>query len=153
MHSCVVWSWTQNLSNDQLLFGSCELQKRNQMYHKAKFWTEPLGVQSSEPALFEAERTKLHGVDRGVDAQGSPGGVELTSVAEVDCLRAEVVEVKQHKVCGGATPPCCYNVYNTSVEGTASTCYARYRSRGECRLIGSKSSIQNSWGTRSTPRS
>ena len=30
----------------------------------------------------------------------------------------------------------CYNVYNTSVEGTTSTCCARYRSRGECRLIG-----------------
>uniref|UniRef100_N1QY93 Anaphase-promoting complex subunit 1 n=1 Tax=Aegilops tauschii TaxID=37682 RepID=N1QY93_AEGTA len=44
--------------------------------------------------------------------------------------------MKQHKVCGGATPPCCYNVYSTSVEGTASTCCARYRSRGECRLIG-----------------
>ena len=45
-------------------------------------------------------------------------------------------EMKQHKVCGGATPPCCYNVYSTSVEGTTSTCCARYRSRGECRLIG-----------------
>ena len=44
--------------------------------------------------------------------------------------------MKQHKGCGGATPPCCYNVYSTSVEGTASTCCARYRSRGECRLIG-----------------
>ena len=44
--------------------------------------------------------------------------------------------VKQHKVCGGATPPCCYTVYSTSVEGTVSTCCARYRSRGECRLIG-----------------
>ena len=86
MHSCVVWSWTQNLSNDQLLFGLCELQKRNQMYHQAKFWTEPLGVQSSELTLFEAERTKSHGVDRGVDAQGSPGGIERTSVVEVNDL-------------------------------------------------------------------
>ena len=43
--------------------------------------------------------------------------------------------MKQHKGCGGATPLCCYNVYSTSVEGTTSTCYARYHSRGECRLI------------------
>ncbi|VAH03824.1 unnamed protein product [Triticum turgidum subsp. durum] len=42
---------------------------------------------------------------------------------------------KQHKGCGGATPLCCYNVYNTSAEGTTSTCCARYRSRGECRPI------------------
>ncbi|EMS57766.1 hypothetical protein TRIUR3_34620 [Triticum urartu] len=41
----------------------------------------------------------------------------------------------KHKGCGGATPLCCYNVYNTSAEGTTSTCCARYRSRGECRPI------------------
>jgi hypothetical protein len=32
--------------------------------------------------------------------------------------------------CGGTAPPCCYNVDSTNVEGTASTCCARYRSRG-----------------------
>jgi hypothetical protein len=32
--------------------------------------------------------------------------------------------------CGGTTPPCRYNADSTSVEGTASTCCSRYRSRG-----------------------
>lgn len=37
--------------------------------------------------------------------------------------------------CRGTSPPCCYKVYSTSVEGTTSTCCARYHSRGECRPI------------------
>jgi hypothetical protein len=32
--------------------------------------------------------------------------------------------------CGGTTPPCCYYVDSTNVEGTTSRRCARYRSRG-----------------------
>ena len=64
----------------------------------------------------------------------SPTQDKLYYIVQLCFQRGE--KVKQHKGCGGATPPCCYNVYSTSVEGTASTCCARYHSRGECRLIG-----------------
>ncbi|XP_037477167.1 D-lactate dehydrogenase [cytochrome], mitochondrial-like isoform X1 [Triticum dicoccoides] len=64
--------------------------------------------------------------------------VDIHSLCSTSCGETPffMPYLKQHKGCGGATPPCCYNVYSTSVEGTASTCCARYRSRGECRPIG-----------------
>jgi hypothetical protein len=60
--------------------------------------------------------------------------------------------------CGGTAPCCCYNVDNTNVEGTTSTCCSRYRSRGIVLDIALgagavKSLVQSSLNTRSNPRS
>jgi hypothetical protein len=53
---------------------------------------------------------------------------------ELVWINGALIPPEAAQSCGGATPPCCYNVCGTSVEGTASMCCAS--SRGEYRPIG-----------------